>query len=325
MVKKVNCERKNDSFQSYRKNSISKQTSTDTNYYDLERLESSLELYPSAFKDDSKGANQLSIQESGMLNRKYHDNKAKYRFVSVNSEPHILRSSIKMERKRCEIYDGFVDLLSSTSECEGSTDKDEEHTDVMLGKECEGCPNSETIEKIQSSFGKLCRIGSLEGDVWKMIVPQKTCHLIHAHSRYTKEESSRIESQATMSQVQLCEGKNGRTSRCNDSLILVDTFEDKSRIATLIDYEVFDSDLKELIYYIRRVVEFGFDHIIIIGETEYGIIFLDCYGRVFLWNDENIKDFSARDENDLEIWDNKGSQFENCENECNSKLDDKWI
>ncbi|CAG8508600.1 7901_t:CDS:1 [Funneliformis caledonium] len=112
-------------------------------------------------------------------------------------------------------------------------------------------------------------------------------HLIHAHSRYTKDESSSIESQATMSQMQLCEEKNGRTSHCEDLLILIDTFEDKSRIATLIDYEIFDSDLKELIYYIRRVAEFGFDHIIIIGETECKMIFLDCYDRVFLWDDES--------------------------------------
>jgi hypothetical protein len=74
---------------------------------------------------------------------------------------------------------------------------------------------------------------------------------------------------------------------CNDPLILVDTFEDKSRIATLIDYKVLNSDPEELIHYMRRVAEFGFDHIIIIGETEYGMIFLDCYGRVFLWDDES--------------------------------------
>ncbi|GBC26239.2 hypothetical protein GLOIN_2v1480847 [Rhizophagus irregularis DAOM 181602=DAOM 197198] len=46
-------------------------------------------------------------------------------------------------------------------------------------------------------------------------------------------------------------------------------------------------DPRELIYYINRVAEFGFNHIIIVGETEYGMIFIDCYGRVFMWDDES--------------------------------------
>ena len=43
-----------------------------------------------------------------------------------------------------------------------------------------------------------------------------------------------------------------------------------------------DSYGKEgLIYYIEEVKRFGFDHIIIIGELHYGMLFLDCFGRVF--------------------------------------------
>ncbi|CAG8508618.1 7902_t:CDS:2 [Funneliformis caledonium] len=60
---------------------------------------------------------------------------------------------------------GFVESLSSTSEHEGSKDKDEEHEDVTLGKKCDGCPNSRTIGQMQTSFGKLLRVGSLGGDV----------------------------------------------------------------------------------------------------------------------------------------------------------------
>jgi len=86
-----------------------------------------------------------------------------------------------------------------------------------------------------------------------------------------------------MSQMQLCEGKSGRTSRCNDSLILVDAFKDNSRIATFIDYEVREGDPEKLTYHIRCVAHFGFEHIIIIGKIDCGMIFLDCYSRVFLW------------------------------------------
>ena len=57
----------------------------------------------------------------------------------------------------------------------------------------------------------------------------------------------------------------------------------------LLLFEILDGDPKELIYYITSIAEFGFDHIIIIGETyDSGLIFLDCYGRVFLWCDEYL-------------------------------------
>jgi len=36
---------------------------------------------------------------------------------------------------------------------------------------------------------------------------------------------------------------------------------------------------------LSEVQEFGFDHIILIGKRDYGILFLDCYGRVFVLND----------------------------------------
>ncbi|CAG8464629.1 1874_t:CDS:2 [Ambispora gerdemannii] len=328
-----------------------RQVSTDTNYYGLRCLVSPLELRASALKeDDSRGANQISIRESGMLSTEYNDSTARSNIASGNSEPHILKSSIETERQRCEIHNGFVDSLSaiSISDNGGSKYKDGENTDITLGKEREGCPNTGTIGKMQASFGKLLRIGSLGGDGWKNIVPGKTCRLVHADYRFTSKGKSNTENPTTMSQVQLCEGKNGRTSRCNDSLILVDAFKDNSRIATLVDYEVLDSDPKELIYHIRCVANFGFDHIIIIGETEYGMIFLDCYGRVFLWENESQmlwplgnspEEASTRlvkgvdqvrwfDENGTvwQCWDSSGrSQFEDSENERNSELDDEWI
>ncbi|CAG8532488.1 5729_t:CDS:2 [Paraglomus brasilianum] len=193
-----------DTLRSNRKNSIPRQVSTDTNYYGLRCLVSPLELRASALKeDDSRGANQISIRESGTLSTEYNDSTARSNIASGNSEPHILKSSIETER-RSEIHNAFVDSLSaiSISDNGGGKYKDGENTDITLGEE-------------------------------------------------------------------------------------LDAFKDNSRIATLVDYEVLDSDPKELIYHIRCVANFGFDHIIIIGETEYGMIFLDCYDRVFLWENES--------------------------------------
>ena len=37
--------------------------------------------------------------------------------------------------------------------------------------------------------------------------------------------------------------------------------------------------------YLESVAEFGFNHIMIIGEIDYGMVFMDCYGRLFQWED----------------------------------------
>jgi hypothetical protein len=165
-----------------------------------------------------------------------------------------------------------------------------ENANIIIGGECEKCPNQERISKMQAHFGKLLRVGSLAGDVWKFTIPQKPCTFVYAHSCFTQEKSSKLSigSQISMFPVQACGSNDVLPLCCNNDLILVDTFEDKSRIITSITLEIFDSDPRELVYYIECVAKFGFDHIIIIGETYDGLVFLDCYGRLFLWDDENL-------------------------------------
>ncbi|GBC44557.2 hypothetical protein GLOIN_2v1769868 [Rhizophagus irregularis DAOM 181602=DAOM 197198] len=56
--------------------------------------------------------------------------------------------------------------------------------------------------------------------------------------------------------------------------------------------DVLDTDPKELTYYITCVAEYGFDHIIIVGETTYGMIFLEAqkyapFGDKLAWFVEN--------------------------------------
>ncbi|GBC52367.2 hypothetical protein GLOIN_2v1785628 [Rhizophagus irregularis DAOM 181602=DAOM 197198] len=283
-------EGKYSSFQSYRENTIPRQVSIDTNYYDLRCIESSLEFRLSTFKkDDSTEANKLFIQESGTLSKEILGNTNRYGFVSGSGEPHILGSSVEAKREGCKIHNGFIDLLPNITERSGSKVKEGELAGNTLNKEEGQCPNIRKMEKMQTSLGKLRRVGSLGGDDWKMIVPQKMCHLIYPNFCCTEDELSSIANYSNMIQMRSSERVNKKTSYCND-LILVDIFEDKSRIATLINnYEVLNNDgidPKELIYYIKIVAEFGFDHIIIIGEIEFGLLFLDCYGRVFLWEDQ---------------------------------------
>ncbi|CAG8667322.1 12848_t:CDS:2 [Funneliformis caledonium] len=237
------------------------------------------------FKEDEiRNANRLFDEKSGTLSGKFNNNSTESKIATINCEYNVLKRDFETKKNGCEIHDGCVNSLRSTNECTGSESKGTEHADFEMGSRHEECPNRRTIGEMQTRFGKLLRIGSLGGNAWKPTTPQKTCRLVHAHSRYTQEGSS-IECHKTMSQVSVCVGKDESPSCCDNTLILVDTFEDKSRIANSITLRILDSDPKELIYYITCITEFGFDHIIIIGETYGGVI---CYGRVFLWDDENL-------------------------------------
>jgi hypothetical protein len=44
-------------------------------------------------------------------------------------------------------------------------------------------------------------------------------------------------------------------------------------------------------FYTECIAEFGFEHIIVIGEMDYGLLFLDCYGNgpVFMTIEDLIR------------------------------------
>src|SRR5205085_10184967 len=142
------------------------------------------ELRFSTFKEDEfRDANRLFDEKSGTPSGKYENNSAGSigstgstgsKIAPINREYNVLERDFETKRNGCEIHDGCVDSLSSTSERPVSSDKDREHADVKVGKECEGCPNSTTIGRMQTQFGKLRRIGSLGGNAWKTTAPQKT-------------------------------------------------------------------------------------------------------------------------------------------------------
>jgi hypothetical protein len=182
--------------------------------------------------------------------------------------------------------------LRSTNEHQGGSIESRKYADVESGIRCEVCPNQRSIGILQAQFGKLFRIGALGGDTWTTETPSETCRLVHAHP-FPTQGSSTIEDKGTVSQVPACPVQNGKTLRYNSNSILVDAFEKsgRSRIGTFIGFTILkDSgpkELKELTSYISSVAKFGFNHIIIIGEIYSGIVFLDCYDRVFVWEDED--------------------------------------
>ncbi|CAB5123277.1 hypothetical protein RhiirA5_359966 [Rhizophagus irregularis] len=266
-----------------------RQFPSNIDYHHLGRLVFSLDLRISTHNEDEiKRTNRLFDGKSETLSRKFDNNSTERTIETINCERNVLSRNFETRRNSCEIYDGCIDSLQTINEQKTSGVKDEANGNVTMGKECEGCSNRRTMGELQARFGKLFRIGSLGDNAWKSTIPPRTCRLIHAQSRYTQGGSSSIECHTTVHQVQLCDGNDESSSGCNNTLVLVDAFEDKSRVATSCKFKIFDSDPKELTYYIKCIAEFGFNHIIIVGETNGGMVFLDCYGRVFLWNDESL-------------------------------------
>ncbi|CAB5361342.1 hypothetical protein RhiirA1_427267 [Rhizophagus irregularis] len=151
------------------------------------------------------------------------------------------------------------------------------------------CPNSGTIKSLQASFGKLCRIGNM-GSVTR---GNELCRLVLPHPNPAQEVGPTSYDQEPVSIMSNC-GKNDVSPQgCSDSLMVVETFvreQDRRRMALTFGYDLpFGSrdpkKLFELTDYMERVAEFGFNHIIVIGEVDYGMVFMDCYGRLFHWED----------------------------------------
>jgi hypothetical protein len=79
-------------------------------------------------------------------------------------------------------------------------------------------------------------------------------------------------------------------ARRNDYPMVIDMIaneSDRRRISGITGFVHPDERVckETTVYYLENIKEYGFDHIIIIGEDTDGIVFLDCYGRVFLWDD----------------------------------------
>ncbi|CAG8610239.1 8026_t:CDS:2 [Paraglomus brasilianum] len=69
--------------------------------------------------------------------------------------------------------------------------------------------------------------------------------------------------------------------------MLVETIankKDRKRVANYLNRNLETGDPSTCICDMEIIKEHGFDHIITIGESHAGVLFLDCYGRVFEWS-----------------------------------------
>jgi hypothetical protein len=74
----------------------------------------------------------------------------------------------------------------------------------------------------------------------------------------------------------------------NNSPMVIEVIENEYERASYVDHGSCKISKRNFIktgstldIYVDAIQEYGFNHIILIGKRECGIIFLDCYGRVF--------------------------------------------
>jgi hypothetical protein len=159
----------------------------------------------------------------------------------------------------------------------------------------ERCPNRRRIQEFEPSLGELFRVGSLVGtsgaSTWTTEGPTTPCHHVFPNRFLTQK----IESHTPMYIVSESNGPYESSDARNSSFMLVEKIKngyDCHRIATSVYHHILSEseelDITDLTDDMECIKEFGFNHIIIVGERDYGMLFLDCYGRIFDWDHINF-------------------------------------
>jgi hypothetical protein len=237
-------------------------------------------------KKNSETTSRLLQEESGNLGKRINKDATNNKIATNNSKRNPLKRNFETKRESCGVYVRCINPMSSTHECGSSKIKSGNHGDVEMSIRCEKYSDPGVTTQMQSSIWELFRVGVLAGKEWTTKSSPEKCRLVHAHSL-----PQGFDCKGSVLYVRLCEREDSGKIEYSDTPILVDTFKNRSdrhNIVTSIcggNPIDIDKDPKELSYYIESIAEFGFNHIIIIGEVEYGILFLDCYERIFTWSD----------------------------------------
>ncbi|RHZ59859.1 hypothetical protein Glove_360g20 [Diversispora epigaea] len=219
----------------------------------------------------------ISFQDDDCVN----NNDEYEKFASPNGSQ---CNGINERREDHKIYVRGVSPYVTKNQQVSSTVEGESYTNItMVPFKC--CPNQERIRLLQLSLGQLRRIGVLAGNAWTKEELKTPCRVVVPNVQYTEARIPETMSYVPKGEEQ-DEHREGRNSE-KFSLMIVEMItykSDRKRIANSLNCKLQGGDLPSCICYMEHVKEYyGFDHIIIIGELHAGILFLDCYGRVFIW------------------------------------------
>ncbi|CAG8805742.1 23968_t:CDS:2, partial [Dentiscutata erythropus] len=257
--------------------------------------------YKSTSKDKISGPDCIFGENVETSCRQDHRNGGELVCSPNHSKPHIFSS----EREDSEIFlRGNNSLRDSRSETDERTDIRNEQTSCNDKSKNDAnivfeCSNHEKIKELQSSLGKLFRDSTLVCSTWTKKTAETPCHLVLPNDELKNKEDS-------FSVCPVSDGAEFDKSSCINSPILVEILResDSCRVATSLCLDLQTEDPEEntkieLQCYITDVKQFGFNHIIIIGKRYCGMLFMDCFGRMFDWDSDSHALWSLGDYFDI--------------------------
>ncbi|CAG8467655.1 9529_t:CDS:2 [Rhizophagus irregularis] len=257
------------------------QKSKENDIYELGRALFPMELLcqTSHQESNSRETKGISLTKPGSSEETVHEDRTKKSIPSIYDKPYI------QQNKEIQAQSFSLPITSETArnneiKCKrnkSGDSKDEvgEYDDISRGK---SCPNRARIESMQASMGKLCRIGvvgSDEGTKWT------SCRFVQPCYRIGRD----------CTEIPLHNVSESHEC-CNNSSMIIEIIASESNrhqlaksvhqgpceVSNLTECMKVKAGYGEDLYDVRN---FGFNHIILVGKREYGITFLDCYGRVF--------------------------------------------
>ncbi|RHZ86863.1 hypothetical protein Glove_43g10 [Diversispora epigaea] len=233
---------------------------------------------------------KIFSKDANYIGRQNHDDGNLYVGSPKDSKFNIFNE----KKKDNEIYVRGIDPLwvginmingSSNFQQQQISSKVESGNNASIGiVPFEYCTNREIIQRMQASLGQLFRIGTLESTSWTTKQKKKPCHLVlpddHCKERFRENDDT-----SSMYQVSTTGGSDVLQECCNNSLMIVEMIaseSDRLRVANSVGSTIFNEHpLENHVTDMLLIKEYGFNHIIIIGERPCGILFLDCYNRAF--------------------------------------------
>ncbi|GBB98965.1 hypothetical protein RclHR1_03380007 [Rhizophagus clarus] len=165
----------------------------------------------------------------------------------------------------------------------GSEIKGEVDTSVKL-VQFEYCSNRSRVFEMQTSLGELLRDDTVACTIQKSDLSKRTCNFVKPVHQNERHDDNR-----SVYKVSVDYENNERYGISDKNhLMVVEQFKNESdcyNIATSFGSVIINNDIEYLTSDIEIVKQYGFNHIISIGMRPHGFLFMDCYGRVFDWDD----------------------------------------
>jgi hypothetical protein len=255
--------------------------------HDLGRTLPTVEfLYKASSQEsDAREAKGISHTEAGRIKETYHEGGNKKQIPPTYNKHYI--HDTRQQNK--EIHDRGLSFLNTSktarineikakrNETEDNRVEVQKYDNISKG---EFCPNRAGIGCMLAPTRQLLRIGvvgNVDGTKWT------SCRFVQPYYRIGRDGSK-----GPLHTV----SEGGTVECCNNSPMVIEIIaneSDRHQLALSLNRGFCDvSSLTECMnaksgynIYFDEVQEFGFNHIILVGKRDYGIIFIDCYGRAF--------------------------------------------